>query len=834
MSVDPVQTVLAALEARGCRPRRSGAGWKAHCPAHDDRKPSLSVGVGQEGQVLFNCFVGCSAEAITTALGLEMRDLWPDGHPPPGGNGKKPAPQPDKPPKAYPTAQEALEAYGLGKPSQWWPYHDADGHPVMVKARWDGPDGKTFRPVHKATEGWKLGDVPPPRPLYRLPELLKAPPDEPIVVVEGEKCADAAAKLGFVATTSPNGAKSADKADWSPLAGREVWVVPDRDEAGLQYARDVARLAYEADAEAVKILPWEALRPADFKELPPGYDLADWVASFSRDSDPEKALAALAAHIKGVGAQTPPEPQPQAPDVSEADDESPPPALTWKPYPIEALPRPLCDFVEAAAEAMGCDSSFVALPLLTACGAGVGLTRRLKVKADWAVPPILWSIIVGESGSLKTPALKTALQWLQDRQEAWFKDYESKRAEYEQDRLVYEKALSEWRRDKEAGEPPREPEPPVAKRILVADTTMEALAPILQANPRGVLLSRDELAGWVGAFDRYAHTQGGDIAFWLSCYNAVAHTVDRRSKGTLYVPNAGVWITGGIQPGTLQRAFTLPLRESGLLARFLLTWPPRRVKRWTEAEIPQELTEAVGRLFDRLLTLTFESGPDGEPGPRMVVLSPEAKACYQDFFNRHAEELANATGDLAAAFSKLEEIPLRLGLVLHLTRWAAGEPVNPGVVDLESMRRAITLTEWHKHETARINEILERGFEANQQQELIEWIARRGGAVTVRNLYCEGPRRFRGKREDAEAALNELVKAGYGQWTEQKLDQKGGRPKTVFTLWNHGIMESKLHKSRVLRGFDSDSTDSTLNATDLTGSVPNPVPPESGDDELRV
>jgi len=235
----------------------------------------------------------------------------------------------------------------------------------------------------------------------------------------------------------------------------------------------------------------------------------------------------------------------------------------------------------------------------------------------------------------------------------------------------------------------------------------------------------------------------------------------------------------------------------------------------------------VGQVFDRLLTLDFEYGPDGEPRPRIVVLSPEAKACYQEFFNRHAEELVNATGDLAAALSKLEEIPLRLALTLHLARWAAGEPVNPDVVDLESMRRALTLTEWHKHETERVYEILARGFEANQQQELIEWIARRGGRVTVRDL-THGLRRFRGRPQEAEAALNDLVKAGAGQWKEIDSSQKRGRPKVAFELCHHVTTSPKLHRKAVFRGFGDGDTGDTTTTTGSTAGNLNPMPPESG------
>jgi len=73
-----VDKVLALLERHGCRPRRAGAGWVARCPAHDDRKPSLSVSQGRDGQILLHCFSGCTLESILAALGLRWSDLFPD------------------------------------------------------------------------------------------------------------------------------------------------------------------------------------------------------------------------------------------------------------------------------------------------------------------------------------------------------------------------------------------------------------------------------------------------------------------------------------------------------------------------------------------------------------------------------------------------------------------------------------------------------------------------------------------------------------------------------------------------------------------------------------
>lgn len=61
------------------RAQRNGqASWKGHCPAHEDRSPSLSIGLSRDGRILLYCFAGCSTESILAALGMEWRDLFPD------------------------------------------------------------------------------------------------------------------------------------------------------------------------------------------------------------------------------------------------------------------------------------------------------------------------------------------------------------------------------------------------------------------------------------------------------------------------------------------------------------------------------------------------------------------------------------------------------------------------------------------------------------------------------------------------------------------------------------------------------------------------------------
>jgi len=173
-----------------------------------------------------------------------------------------------------------------GRYSKSWDYLDASGQLVGVVVRWDsrersdttrdGKEGKTIRPVSRTADGrWRIGAMPEPRPLYHLPKILAAPEGAFVFVVEGEKCADTVASLGFYATTSAGGANAADKTDWSPLRGKNVVILPDNDPAGERYADEVVRLCREVGAASIRVL-----RLADYATgLPVGGDIADVIES---------------------------------------------------------------------------------------------------------------------------------------------------------------------------------------------------------------------------------------------------------------------------------------------------------------------------------------------------------------------------------------------------------------------------------------------------------------------------------------------------------------------------------------------------------------------------
>ncbi|MFN7022128.1 MAG: hypothetical protein ACK4WH_12480, partial [Phycisphaerales bacterium] len=125
----------------------------------------------------------------------------------------------------------------------------------------------------------------------------------------------------------------------------------------------------------------------------------------------------------------------------------------------------------------------------------------------------------------------------------------------------------------------------------------------------------------------------------------------------------------------------------------------------------------------------------------------------------------------------------RLALVVHLTRWAAGDATlrDPARADEASISAGVALARWFGNEARRVYAILGESDEGRESRRLVEWIERKGGAVTTRDL-THGVRAYRGDPDAAERALSALVEAGIGRWEADAHGPKGGRPAQRFRL----------------------------------------------------
>ena len=248
----PVEKVLEHLEGV----QYNGSGWKARCPAHADRNPSLAISEGDAGRVLLNCFAGCPKEDILEAAGLRWRDLYPS------------------------------ETRNGHHKRRSWEVKNAAGQVVSVHHRrdtangksvwWRGPNGeKTLQET-----GLKLTDLP----LYRSEEAGSFPEDVPVVVVEGEPAADALSNLYPATLGTTTGAETAPGPEaLEVLRGRPVVLWPDNDEPGRRHMERVAERLEGVACEA-RVFTW--------KDAPPKGDAADHPAVKSGNRAEVKALIA--------------------------------------------------------------------------------------------------------------------------------------------------------------------------------------------------------------------------------------------------------------------------------------------------------------------------------------------------------------------------------------------------------------------------------------------------------------------------------------------------------------------------------------------------------------
>lgn len=326
------------IRSYGVELRKDGNEYKACCPFHDERTPSFTV---TPANGLFKCF-GCGAGGSVVDFAMQWHGLpladaikrveeWAGGvalQTPEQAAAQRQA-HAKKRDEWVPVVPVPLDAPDptfkhrkYDKPAFWWPYLDATGRLIGYVARFhfakvdketgEESIGKDVIPTVYAQHAetgkreWRWLSFPKPRPLYGL-DLLAKHPDALVLIVEGEKTADAARALlpigaegvpPIVVISWPGGGKAIGLVDWSPLQGRRCALWPDADAPGFatmegwingkREAEDGIAQLITGIAASIKVIqpPAAAVQAGD------GWDIADAKAEGWTTAD-------LLQHIKG-------------------------------------------------------------------------------------------------------------------------------------------------------------------------------------------------------------------------------------------------------------------------------------------------------------------------------------------------------------------------------------------------------------------------------------------------------------------------------------------------------------------------------------------------------
>ena len=371
------------------------------------------------------------------------------------------------------------------------------------------------------------------------------------------------------------------------------------------------------------------------------------------------------------------------------------------PFPVEAMPPACRALIEEATAALGCAPELVALPMLAVLSSAIGTSRVVEVKGGWREWAALFVAVVASPGAMKTPAAKVAKKPAFERQRRLGRQY----AEEKED---WKREVREWevrkREAVKAGEPaPEEPDSPSMDRCVASDTTVEALVSILEDNPRGLLVHRDELAGWVRSMDQYKGGKGSDRQNWLNLWNTDEVIVDRKSRlgDPVILARPFVSLFGGIQPAMLGELGGGT--EDGLMDRFLFAYPAPRHVRFSYEEVSAETERRYAALYEALADLTLATDEHGDPNPKPLRLSREARTLFAGTVDALGTEVL-APGfprRLEGVWAKMRGYLARLSLVLAACRCAEAG-VREERVEREDVEAAALLLGYFKVHARRV------------------------------------------------------------------------------------------------------------------------------------
>lgn len=406
------------------------------------------------------------------------------------------------------------------------------------------------------------------------------------------------------------------------------------------------------------------------------------------------------------------EPEPQA--IDEAGDEvevrkgdpdmtvlrqsriSPP------PFPIDIFGSKWGAKIARLAASVGAPTDFVAAGLLAGAATAIGNAVRVEIRPGFTQPAILWCQVIGLPSANKSPALRPITEALTALERRYEPMYQAAYRRWEREKAVAEIRLKEYEakvkaivakgEEVEGREPDgcRVPPEPNRRQSILNDVTIEAFMRAQARNPRGFMVFRDELYGWLGNMDRYSNS--AERGAWLESYDGGPYAVERVKDGnkTLRVARMCSPIVGGIQPERLIEITGDNAADDGLQARFMPFWPEEAFRPMSDT------TEPSGWIldaFEALSELRMDVDEHGAGEPTLMPFTREAFAAFRQWSDNRKWKEQHELVRLAGVFGKAEGLVGRIALNLELLWWALENDFEdadpPKTVSLRAVSAAI-------------------------------------------------------------------------------------------------------------------------------------------------
>jgi len=371
---------------------------------------------------------------------------------------------------------------------------------------------------------------------------------------------------------------------------------------------------------------------------------------------------------------------------------------SFKDIKTLSLPEPPLDSFhttvkEAILNISRCKQCPVEVPLsaLIALAAGlVGRSRQIRIKGGWSEPGNYFLGLVAPSATGKSPGQSVIFRPVYDIEKITQDTYKKAMNEYELD-------LSSWKKTKNTNTPM--PQPPQRKDIILDDWTIESVSDSLLSNPKGLLLTRDELSGLFMDLDKYSGEKGSTKTKLMTAYDAKTPWKITRvnSNRNGHVPNPCISIYGGIQPAVVCKIFSDQDRFSGFLGRFdFIQAVQKKPATFTIEEETKKTNQTIRDLSNGLDKLSLTPGGDS----KYIEVSDKAKKLFIKWHDDLAYESWHSSDETETGLlSKIRARGLRICLLLHCMEACLEKKSEMVAISYDTMWKALKLMDWLRKHT---------------------------------------------------------------------------------------------------------------------------------------
>ncbi len=392
------------------------------------------------------------------------------------------------------------------------------------------------------------------------------------------------------------------------------------------------------------------------------------------------------------------------PGTSTQNEEKTDPPKELRHFNHELLPESVAPYVFDVADRMDkAPLSFAGVAALAALSAAIGrrVGVRPKLHDSWTVIPNLWGMLVAPPSIKKTPIQSEMLKPLTKAEIKENDIFLQELREYQEEQLVYEAELKEYKKKLAKGEReksmPTPPKMPVRKRYIINDATIEKVAELMVDNPYGLMLVLDELSGFIKKFDKAGRE--GDRSFYLEAWNGDGGmNVDRIQRGSFYVPHVCASIFGTIQPDVVMNLVSGSTSGAsggdGFLQRFQLVSMVEKSNFEPVDRVPNYIAkeEYENTIHEVIYANPLEHGAKEDKYKEGVLFyrfSKEANAIFEKWrtsLHDRVEKEAEHNPALSSHLGKFPSFFASLALILFYTDRLRGVTLENDITEEYALR----------------------------------------------------------------------------------------------------------------------------------------------------